>query len=1265
LSTGIECGLLISLLGTFAHIFKTNYKLLIFFIFWFLVGNYSSKGASFMAKKMKTLDGNTAAAHVAYAMSDAAAIYPITPSSPIGEICDEWAANGRKNIFGQEVLVRQLQSEAGAAAAVHGSLAAGALTSSFTASQGLLLMIPNMYKMSGELLPGVLHVTARAIAAHALSIFGDHQDVMAVRQTGFALLASASVQEVMDLGLVAHLAAIESSVPFVHFFDGFRTSHEIQKIELIDYQDMAKLVNMDAVTKFRSRGTDPERPRLRGTAQNPDIYFQGREAANAYYLKVTGIVKEYMNKVAALTGRRYKLFDYVGAADADRVVISMGSSCETIEEVVNYLNDKGEKVGLIKVRLFRPFSPENLIQAIPQSAKIITVLDRTKEPGALGDPLYLDVCTAMMEKGRSAKVLNGRYGLGSKEFNPSMVKAVYDNMAASTPKNHFTVGIVDDVTNSSLPVEEGLDVAPKGVVQCKFWGLGADGTVGANKSAIKIIGDHTDMYAQAYFAYDSKKSGGITISHLRFGQKPIQSTYLIDAADYIACHNPAYVNIYDVLAGIKDGGTFMLNSPWSQAEMDEKLPAAMRRTIARKKLKFYNIDAVKIAGEVGLGGRINMIMQTAFFKAAGVLPVDQAIAYLKDQIQEMFGKKGEKIVQMNWGAVDRTIDNLQEIQVPATWAEARDEAAAQLDEPEWVSSVMRPILIQEGDKLPVSAFESDGLFPVGTTRYEKRGVAINVPEWIMDNCIQCNQCAMVCPHAAIRPFLATEAELAGAPATFETKKAVGKEVKEYQFRIQVYTEDCMGCGNCADICPAKKTALVMKPLASQMEAQVPNQRFAETLPSREELFKRDSVKGSQFYQPLLEFSGACAGCGETPYAKLLTQLFGERMIIGNATGCTSIWGGSAPSVPYCTNKDGHGPTWGNSLFEDPAEFTYGILLGQLQQRARLAQLARQAIESGIDAEVKQALANWLDNMKNPEESKKTGNQLKALLPKYADHPLLSEINAMANLFAKKSYWVFCGDGAAYDIAYGGIDHVLASGEDINIMVYDTEVYSNTGGQSSKATPTGSIAKFAASGKKTPKKDMGAMAMTYGYVYVASVGMGANKQQLMKALVEAESYDGPSLILAYTPCINHGIKKGMGKTQEETKLAVSSGYWPLYRYNPMLEQEGKNPFTLDSKAPDGSLKEFLSGEVRYAALSKLFPQEAERLHTRLAKEFTHRYERLKRLAEAPAPEAEVEGGAASAKPGDAAKPDVCTLSTTAEHGRAGAGDEPCDDGRAGK
>jgi pyruvate-ferredoxin/flavodoxin oxidoreductase len=1167
-----------------------------------------------MAKQMKTVDGNTAAAHVAYAMSDAAAIYPITPSTPIGEIADEWSAKGLKNIFGQNLMIRQLQSEAGAAGTVHGSLASGAYTSTFTASQGLLLMIPNMYKMAGELLPAVFQVTARAIAGHALSIFGDHQDVMAVRQTGFSQLASASVQEVMDLALVTHLSAIEASLPFIHFFDGFRTSHEIQKIEMIDYDDMAKLVNWDAVKAFRARGANPERPELRGTAQNPDIYFQNREAANSYYLRVPAIVDKYMKKVGELTGRKYKLFDYVGDPNAERIIVSMGSSCETIEEVVNYLVARGERVGLVKVRLYRPFSKEHLFAAIPAPADRITVLDRTKEAGAIGDPLYLDVCTAFMERGEMPVIINGRYGLGSKEFNPSMVKAVFDNMNSAGPKNHFTVGIVDDVTNTSLEVEEGFDVAPEGNVQCKFWGLGADGTVGANKSAIKIIGDNTDMYAQAYFAYDSKKSGGITMSHLRFGKTPIKSTYLIDSADYIACHKSKYVETYDVLEGIKDGGTFVLNSSWTVKDMEKTLPAGMRRTIARKKLKFYNIDAVKIASAVGLGGRINMIMQTTFFKLANVIPFEEAIAYLKDQIKKMFSKKGDKIVNMNFEAVDKTLDNLIEIKYPASWADAVDAKVLSKDEPDFVKNVLRPMVAQQGDKLPVSAFSPDGIFPVATSKYEKRGVAINVPEWIKDNCVQCNQCAMVCPHAAIRPVLLTDNELAKAPKGFETIKTVGKELKGYNFRMQVNTLDCMGCGNCADICPAKKKALVMKTIDTQTEAQVPNHKFAVEVPVRDNLIKRDSIKGSQFCQPLLEFSGACAGCGETPYAKLITQLFGERMIIGNATGCTSIWGGSVPAIPYCVNKDGFGPTWGNSLFEDPSEFTYGMFLGALQRRRKLVDLVQEALQTDIAKQVKDAMQGWLDNMQDPEGSRKYGDQLKALLPEYKDNSLLSEISDMSKLFTKKSYWIFLGDGAAYDIAYGGIDHVLATGEDINVMVYDTEVYSNTGGQSSKSTPTGSVAKFAASGKKTAKKDLGAMLMTYGYVYVASVAMGANKQQLIKALTEAESYNGPSLIVGYGPCINHGIKKGMGKSQEEEKLAVQSGYWPLYRYNPTLKAEGQNPFILDSREPDGNLQEFLAGEVRYASLQQSFPDEAKKLHTRLENEFNERYESYKLKAD---------------------------------------------------
>jgi len=1163
---------------------------------------------------MKTMDGNTAAAHVAYAMSDVATLYPITPSSSMGEIADEWAAEGRKNIFDQPMIVRQLQSEAGAAASVHGSLAAGALTTTFTASQGLLLMIPNMYKMSGELLPAVLHVSARAIAAHALSIFGDHQDVMAVRQTGFALLASASVQEVMDLGLTAHLSAIESSIPFAHFFDGFRTSHEIQKIAVIEYEDMAKLTNFEAVAKFRARGANPERPELRGTAQNPDIYFQGREAINSYYLKVPGIVSDYMKKVSDLTGRQYSLFDYVGDPEADRIIISMGSSCDTIEEVINYQLTQGEKVGLVKVRLFRPFSAEHLFAAIPDSAKTITVLDRTKEPGALGEPLYQDVCTAFMERGQTPTILGGRYGLGSKEFNPAMVLAVYENMKGGSPKNHFTVGIVDDITGTSLDVGESLDVTPEGTVQSKFWGLGADGTVGANKSAIKIIGDNTDMFAQAYFSYDSKKSGGVTISHLRFGNNPIQSTYLIDTADYIACHKSNYVDIYDVLEGIKDGGTFVLNSHWSPEEMEEKLPADMRSTIAQKKLKFYNINAEKIASEVGLGGRINMIMQTAFFKLANVIPVDDAIAYLKDQIKKLFAKKSQKIVDMNFAAVDQALDNLVEIEYPESWAEATGKSAAEKDEPDFVKNVMRPILAQQGDKLPVSAFQPDGIFPVDTSKYEKRGVAINVPEWIMENCIQCNQCAMVCPHASIRPVLLTEEELGKAPDGFEAKKAVGKDLKGYYFRIQVDTLDCMGCGNCADICPSKKKALVMKPLETQTPLQVPFHEFSVELPVRDDVVSRTTVKGSQFCQPLLEFSGACAGCGETPYAKLLTQLFGERMLIGNATGCSSIWGGSAPAIPYCVNKDGFGPTWGNSLFEDPAEFTYGLFLGALQQRYKVADLMRESLNTDISKEIKDAMQGWLESFKDPEGSRKYGDQLKALLSQKDGNKLLTEIAGYSKLFTKKSYWVFVGDGAAYDIGFGGIDHVLATGNDVNILVMDTEVYSNTGGQSSKATPTGAVAKFAASGKKTPKKDMGKMMMSYGYVYVASVAMGANKQQMMKAFLEAESYDGPSIILAYSPCISQGILAGMGKSQEEEKLAVQSGYWPLYRYNPLLKAQGENPFILDSKKPDGSLRKFIEGEIRFASLKRTFPEEAEKLHAELEEQFNTRYEDLALMAD---------------------------------------------------
>jgi len=1208
-----------------------------------------------MAKKKMTVDGNTATAYVAYALSEVAAIYPITPSSTMGEVCDDWAAKGRKNAWGQVMGIREMQSEAGAAGAVHGSLASGALTSTFTASQGLLLMIPNMYKISGELLPGVFHVSARAIAAHALSIFGDHQDIYAARQTGFAMLASNSVQEAHDMALVAHLAAIESSVPFLHFFDGFRTSHEIQKIEVESYEDIKALVNEGAIAQFRARAMNPEHPHIRGTAQNPDIYFQGREAANAYYAKIPAIVSAYMEKVGKLTGRSYKLFDYVGAADAERVIVCMGSGCEAIEEVINHLTAKGEKVGLIKVRLYRPFDAAALFAALPKTAKTVTVLDRTKEPGATGDPLYLDVCASALEQGFGAvRFLAGRYGLGSKEFTPAMVKAVYDNMAAAKPKNHFVVGIEDDVTGSSLPVDASFpDTTPAGTIQCKFWGLGADGTVGANKEAIKIIGDATDLFVQAYFAYDSKKSGGITISHLRFGASPIKSTYLVNAADYVACHNPAYVNQYDLIDDAKQGGTFVLNSPWSLADMEEKLPGSLKRTIATKKLKFYTIDAVKIAQEVGLGGRINMIMQTAFFKLAGVIPFEQAVTMLKASIKKAYGAKGDKIVAMNVAAVDKAIEALIEVTYPASWASAAAAPAPAYNEPEFVTKVQRPMLAQKGDALPVSAFTPDGVFPTATAQYEKRGVAILVPEWIKDNCIQCNQCSFVCPHSALLPVLASDAELAKAPAAFETVEAKGKELKGLRYRMQVDALDCMGCGNCADICPAKDKALVMKPLATQTPAQVPNYDFALAVPLKDTLLSRNTVKGSQFQKAMLEFSGACSGCGETPYVRVLTQLFGERMVVANATGCSSIWGASAPSTPYCVNKNGHGPAWGNSLFEDAAEFGFGIAVGMRQRREKLAEQMQEALAKNLAPEAAEAMKAWLAGKDDADLSKAAGDKLKVLLPKYASDSLVAEIAAQADLFTKKSQWIFGGDGWAYDIGYGGLDHVLASGEDINILVMDTEVYSNTGGQSSKATPTGAVAKFAASGKQVRKKDLARMAMTYGYVYVAAVGMGANKNQLLKAFAEAESYKGPSLIIAYAPCINQGLKKGMGKTQEETKVAVETGYWPLFRYDPRRGLAGENPLVLDSKAPNGQIQEFLAGENRFAILAKAKPEEAKLLRESVEREINERWRILSLMAE----QNPYAGGEAAPLP-------QCVLTETAEHSRPTAGGEPCDAGLGG-
>ncbi|QWT54644.1 pyruvate:ferredoxin (flavodoxin) oxidoreductase [Christensenella sp. MSJ-20] len=1154
-----------------------------------------------------TIDGNTAAGYIAYALSDVAAIYPITPSSPMAEVCDEWAAQGKPNIFGQPMHIAEMQSEAGAAGAVHGSLVAGALTTTFTASQGLLLMIPNMYKISGELLPCVFHVSARALASHALSIFGDHGDVMAARQTGFAMLASASVQEVMDLALVSHLATLESRVPFVHFFDGFRTSHEVQKIEAIDYEDIKNLVNMDAVKAFRARAMNPEHPHERGTAQNPDVFFQNREAANKYYDATPAIVQEMMDKVGKLTGRHYKLFDYVGAPDAESVIVVMGSGCDTVEETVNYLVKEGRKVGCLKVRLYRPFSAEAFLSVLPKTVKRIAVLDRTKEPGSIGEPLLQDVQTVMNAHGMSdVKVIGGRYGLGSKEFNPSMVLAVYDNLDAEHSISGFTVGINDDVTHLSLPVEKHIDTAPSGTFRGMFYGLGSDGTVGANKNSIKIIGDHTDMYAQGYFVYDSKKSGGITISHLRFGKSPIKSPYLIDVADFVACHNPSYLNKYDMVSNLKEGGIFLLNSPYNTLpELEQALPASIKNIIAKKKVRVYNIDAIQIAQSIGMGGRINTVMQSAFFKIAGVIPEADAIDYMKQAALKSYGRKGEKIVNMNYAAIDAGAEGLTEIKYPDSWATTTEGASvAPATGDEYFDTVVHPILIQEGDKLPVSAFTPDGVVPTGTTQYEKRGVAVNLPNWILPNCIQCNQCSIVCPHACIRPVLVKEEDLKDAPAGFETKPAMGKEFAGYQFRMQLSSLDCTGCGNCADVCPAKEKALVMVPAREIMDAEAEKYAFSAKLPKPDVDYNKLTVKNSQFEQPLFEFSGACAGCGETPYVKLVTQLFGDRMIVANATGCSSIYGGSSPTCPYTKNEKGHGPAWGNSLFEDNAEYGYGMRIAASARENYVAALMKECMDNGCDAAVAQAMNNWLENRGDAEMSRKASDALKEILPgaiqadaKNAEN--LQIILDNADQLVKKSIWCFGGDGWAYDIGYGGLDHVLAMGEDVNILVMDTEVYSNTGGQASKATPTGPIAKFAAGGKRTKKKDLGAIAMTYGYIYVASICIGANPAQAIRALAEAEAYPGPSLVIAYAPCINHGIN--MSKSIAEAKRAVEVGYWPLYRFNPALTDEGKNPFTLDSRAPQEGYRDFIMGEVRYRSLYAAHPELAEELFTRSEKE----------------------------------------------------------------
>ena len=1176
-----------------------------------------------MAKFMKTVDGNTAAAHVAYAFTDVAAIYPITPSSTMAELVDEWASQGRENVFGQQVNVVEMQSEAGAAGAFHGSLQAGALTSTFTASQGLLLMIPNMYKVAGELLPGVFHVTARAIASQALSIFGDHQDVMACRQTGACLLCSGSVQEVADIAPVAHMSAIEGSLPFLHFFDGFRTSHEIQKVELMENEEYAQLLDMDAVQAFRDKSLSPNHPVTRGTAQNPDIYFQTREVSNKYYENIVDIVEKNMAKVSELTGRKHSLFDYYGAEDAKHVVVAMGSVTEALEETIDYLNAKGEKLGMIKVHLFRPFAAEHFLNAMPKTVERVCVLDRTKEPGAPAEPLYLDVVKVLSQSELSPLVVGGRYGLGSKDTTPTELNAVFENLNQAQPKDGFTIGIVDDVTNTSLPIADPIKIQVPGTVRCKFWGLGSDGTVGANKQAIKIIGDHTDKYAQAYFDYDSKKSGGITMSHLRFGDTPIRSTYLLDEADYIACHNQSYVYKYDLLKGLRKGGTFVLNTIWDAEGLEEHLPAEMKQYIAKNDIQFYTLNAVKIGQEIGLGNRINMICQAAFFKLADIIPVEDAVKYLKESIVKAYGKKGEAIVNMNYKAVDAGIDSLVKVDVPASWAEAVEAEKPEVDEPAFIKDILRPMVAQKGNDLPVSTFlgYEDGTFPCGTAAYEKRGIAVNVPEWKPENCIQCNRCSFVCPHACIRPVLVTEEELAAAPEAFVAVDAKGKEVKGLKYRMQVSTMDCTGCGNCADVCPAKEKALVMEPLDTQ-EKEVENWAFAvdtKKVAPKGDLMNVKTVKGSQFRQPLIEFSGACAGCGETPYIKLVTQLFGDRMMIANATGCSSIWGGSAPSTPYTCNHEGKGPSWANSLFEDNAEYGLGMRLAVKQMRNKLEDDMKALIDACGCEDCTRVLNAWIDAKEDSaasvEASKAVLELLETAKPESDEAKALVEsIKSRKDYLVKRSQWILGGDGWAYDIGYGGVDHVLASGEDVNVLVFDTEVYSNTGGQSSKATPLAAMAKFAAAGKRSRKKDLGMMAMSYGNVYVAQVAIGADYNQFVKAIVEAEAYDGPSLIICYAPCINHGLKCGMGKTIQNEADAVKSGYWHLYRHNPELKAEGKNPFTLDSKEPTESFRDFILGQVRYASIAKQFPEQAEELFAMAEQSSKDRLESYKRLAD---------------------------------------------------
>ena len=1170
-----------------------------------------------MARKMKTMDGNHAAAHVSYAYSDVAAIYPITPSSVMAEATDEWATQGRENIFGQTVQVTEMQSEAGAAGAVHGSLAAGALTTTFTASQGLLLMIPNLYKLAGERLPGVVNVSARAIASHALSIFGDHSDVYACRQTGVAMLCESSVQEVMDLTPVAHCAAIKGRLPFINFFDGFRTSHEIQKIEMWDYEDLKDMVDLDAIDAYRRDALNPNHPCQRGSAQNADIFFQAREACNPYYDAMPAIVQECMDKVNAKLGTDYKLFNYHGAADAEHVIVAMGSACETIDETVEYLNAAGEKVGVVKVRLYRPFSAEALIAAIPETVKQITVLDRTKEPGALGEPLWLDVVAALKgSKFDAVPVFMGRYGLGSKDTTPAQIVAVFKN----TEKAKFTIGIVDDVTNLSLEVGEAISCAPETTIACKFWGLGADGTVGANKNSIKIIGDNTDMYAQAYFDYDSKKSGGVTISHLRFGKDPIKSTYLISKANFVACHNPSYVRKYNMVQDLKDGGTFLLNCPWDMEEIEKHLPGQAKRYMAEHNIKFYVIDGIKIGKEIGLGGRINTVLQSAFFELAKIIPGEEANALMKAAAKASYGKKGDNVVQMNYDAIDAGAKQIVEIQIPESWKDCEDEflgksVAGDSAVVDFVNNIQIPVNAQEGNKLPVSAFKDyvDGTTPSGSSAFEKRGIAVDIPVWNPENCIQCNRCAYVCPHAVIRPVALTEEEVAAAPEGMTVVPMTGMADKKFAIVVSAY--DCTGCGSCVNVCPGKKGA---KAIAMEnMEANAGLQTYfdyAVTLPEKEDViakFKENTVKGSQFKTPLLEFSGACAGCGETPYAKLITQLFGDRMYIANATGCSSIWANSSPSTPYTANAKGQGPAWSNSLFEDAAEFGYGMSLAQKALRDGLKAKVEDIAANGENEDCKAAAQEWLDTFSCGATNGAATDKLVAALEACGCEKAQAILKDK-DFLAKKSQWIFGGDGWAYDIGFGGVDHVLASGRDINIMVFDTEVYSNTGGQSSKATPTGAIAQFAAGGKEVKKKDLASIAMSYGYVYVAQIAMGADYNQCVKAIAEAEAYPGPSLIIAYAPCINHGIKKGMSKAQTEEANAVACGYWHCFRYNPALKAAGQDAFILDSKEPTEDYQEFLDGEVRYNALKRANPDRAAELFAKSEEAAKARYEYLNRL-----------------------------------------------------